>query len=71
MELVPISTAARRGGGGAAGGLGVGAAPPVAAGTLVWAVALTIAVGSSWGERNGAAIRSRQCATGSKDITVV
>src|SRR5437660_11059557 len=37
-----MSTAARRGGGGAAGGLGVGAAPPVAAGTLVCAVALTM-----------------------------
>src|SRR5439155_12518163 len=29
------------------------------------------AAGSLWGERNGAASRSRQCATGFKDITVV
>src|SRR5437879_12546713 len=42
IELVPMSTAARRGGGGATARAGVGAAPPVAAGTLVWAVALAM-----------------------------
>src|SRR5213592_1373679 len=40
IELVPMSTAAR--GGGATARAGVGAAPPVAAGTLVWAVALAM-----------------------------
>jgi len=61
-----MSTAASRGGGGAAAGPEVGAAPPVAAGTLVWAVALAMPPDLSWGERNGAASAWRQCATGFK-----
>src|SRR5206468_9047555 len=55
IELVPMSTAASRGGVGAAAGPEVGAAPPVAAGRLVWAVALAMPPDLSWGERNGAA----------------
>src|SRR2546421_7351257 len=65
IELVPMSTAASRGGGGVAGPE-LGAARPVAAGTLVWAVALAMPPDLSWGGRNGAASPSRQCATGFK-----
>src|SRR5207245_9857481 len=55
IELVPMSTAASRGGVGAAAGAEVGAAPPVVAGTLVWAVALAMPPDLSSGESNGAA----------------
>src|SRR5437763_10091 len=48
IELVPMSTAARRGGGGATARAGVAAAPPVAAGTRAWAVALALPPGRWW-----------------------